>query len=507
MLVCHPTRVVSTGAIPKPSPTRSTGLGARIGKRTSRLEDNRRMRSFEDLVAEADEVSVEGWDFSWLKGRATEERPGWGYARAMAIRLSRARAALDLQTGGGEVLAEAGTYPPVTVATEAWPPNLAVATGRLHPLGVTVLSHDGESALPFADGSFDLVTSRHPVSTDWAEVARVMTPGGTYFSQQVGPASMAELSEVFLGPSPDAGRSRRPEDARAAAKACGLDVIDMQTRTLRAEFHDVGAIVYILRKCVWWVPDFSTDRYLDTLRKLHQQITREGPFIAHASRFLIEARKPAPRVSVTSRHEHGSDSEAVVDPVDTTLATYQTAARRYLDTFTPLPALVTFLDRFAELVGDGTVLELGSGSGWGARYLEDRGLTVIRTDATQAFIDVMLADGHQAKLLDIRTDDLGGPYAAVLADAVLLHLNRNQFTDVITRARGAVVPGGVFAFTVKEGDGSAWTQTKLDLPRHFTYWREAPLLEILDRSGWSVASLDHIRGRTEPWLYVLARAT
>lgn len=250
------------------------------------------MRSFDDLVAEADQVVVDGWDFSWLNGRASEERPPWAYARNLAGRLRRARAALDLQTGGGEVLGEAGVYPPVVVATEAWPPNLAAANARLHPLGVVVVAHDGRSFLPFADRSFDLVSSRHPVSTDWAEIARVLAPGGTYFSQQVGPASMVELSEAFLGPLPDADRWRRPEDACAAAEDCGLEVVNMSTARLRAEFHDIGAIVYILRKCVWWVPDFSVEGYLTTLQQLHQRIISHGPIVAHASRFLIEARRP-----------------------------------------------------------------------------------------------------------------------------------------------------------------------------------------------------------------------
>jgi hypothetical protein len=38
-------------------------------------------RSFDDLVAEAEAASVDGWDFSWLAGRATEQRPSWGYQR------------------------------------------------------------------------------------------------------------------------------------------------------------------------------------------------------------------------------------------------------------------------------------------------------------------------------------------------------------------------------------------------------------------------------------------
>lgn len=250
------------------------------------------MLPFADLVAEADHMAVEGWDFSWLQGRATEERPPWAYARTLAERLARAQVAVDLQTGGGEVLSEAGAYPPVAVATEAWPPNLAVAAARLRPLGVVVVGHDGHSSLPFADRSFDLVTSRHPVSNDWSEIARVLAPGGTYFSQQVGPASMVELSEAFLGPLPEANNWRRPEEACAEAAACGLEVVDLRTARLRAEFHDIGTIVYVLRKCVWWVPGFSVERYSETLRHLHRRITRDGPFVAYASRFLIEARRP-----------------------------------------------------------------------------------------------------------------------------------------------------------------------------------------------------------------------
>lgn len=62
-------------------------------------------RSFEDLVSEAESVSVDGWDFSWLDGRASEERPSWGYQRLLSRRLGHVSAACDLDTGGGEVLA------------------------------------------------------------------------------------------------------------------------------------------------------------------------------------------------------------------------------------------------------------------------------------------------------------------------------------------------------------------------------------------------------------------
>lgn len=248
--------------------------------------------SFDELLAAGAAADVSGWDFSWLEGRATEERPPWGYARLLAERWARATAALDVQTGGGEVLAEAGAYPAVAVATESWPPNVARATRRLHPRGVVVVAVPDESPLPFADGAFDLVTSRHPTTTAWAEVARVLRPGGTYLGQHVGPGSAFELIEHMLGPQPAGRRARRPDDEAAAARAAGLEVVDLRTARLGMELHDVAAAVYLLRRMVWWVPGFTVAAYRDRLRDLHERIVAEGPFVAHATRHLIEARRP-----------------------------------------------------------------------------------------------------------------------------------------------------------------------------------------------------------------------
>jgi SAM-dependent methyltransferase len=250
-------------------------------------------RTFEELVAEAESASVDGWDFSWLEGRATEQRPSWGYQRLMSRRLARAKAALDIQTGGGEVLNEAAELPPTMAATESWPPNLAKATRLLHPRGVVLVAHPDEPPLPFADEAFDLVTSRHPVTVWWSEIARVLTPGGTYLAQHVGPASVFELTEYFLGPQPEARKARHPDIESAEARAAGLEVVDLRSERLRMEFFDIGAVVYFLRKVIWIVPGFTVGRHRDRLRELHGQIQRDGVFIAHSARFLIEARKPA----------------------------------------------------------------------------------------------------------------------------------------------------------------------------------------------------------------------
>ncbi|MET9389820.1 class I SAM-dependent methyltransferase [Streptomyces sp. NPDC006624] len=257
-------------------------------------------RTFEELVSEAVAAPTEGWDFSWFEGRATEARPSWGYAVSMAGRLGRAEAVLDVQTGGGEVLdfalARAPRRPSLTVATEGWAPNAAKATALLRPRGVAVVAVPEDEPLPFADGAFDLVVSRHPVRPQWEEIARVLRPGGTYFAQHVGPRSVFELVEYFLGALPEEVRGgRHPDRERADAEAAGLNVVELRAQRLRMEFHDIGAVVHFLRKVVWMVPGFTAEAYEPRLRELHERIRAEGPFVAHSTRHLFDARKPATR--------------------------------------------------------------------------------------------------------------------------------------------------------------------------------------------------------------------
>ncbi|PWU57384.1 SAM-dependent methyltransferase [Micromonospora sp. S4605] len=249
--------------------------------------------SFADLLAEGAAAPVEGWAFDWLAGRATEERPPWGYARLVADRMASADAALDVDTGGGEVLAEVPHPPRLLVATEGWPPNVLVARRVLRRVGASVVAVTPDAPLPFRDAAFDLVVSRHPVRTDWAETARVLRPGGTFLSQQIGPGTVRELSEAILGPLPPPAE-RHPEQAVAAARAAGLTVVDLREATLRTVFHDIAAVVWFLRKVVWTVPGFTVDRYRPQLARLHHRIRTEGPFVAHARRFLIEAHRPGP---------------------------------------------------------------------------------------------------------------------------------------------------------------------------------------------------------------------
>ncbi len=252
------------------------------------------MSDFEALLAEGEAAPVHGWDFGWFDGRATEERPSWHYSSLLPPRLARAGRVLDLQTGGGEVfagaLAATDSRPQTIVATESWPPNLALARTALAPYGGEVLQLADTDPLPRPDGSFDLVLARHPTRTPWNEIARVLRPGGIFLSQQVvGLATNRELYEFLLGPQPS-----EPEDGlraiRGAARDAGLERLDLRYEESRVEFFDVAAIVVFLRKVLWTVPGFTVDRYREKLLELHRIIERDGAFVSYSRHALVEAR-------------------------------------------------------------------------------------------------------------------------------------------------------------------------------------------------------------------------
>ena len=149
-------------------------------------------------------------------------RPGQRAAAVLALRRAdgpadgRGDGALDLQTGGGEVLAGIPSAPATLCATESWPPNLALARRNLVPLGGSVVqAAEDDQPLPFRSGELRPGGEPAPTVVLWDEIARVLRPGGRYLSQQIGIGSNRELYEFLMGPQP------HPAGDGTRAGACG----------------------------------------------------------------------------------------------------------------------------------------------------------------------------------------------------------------------------------------------------------------------------------------------
>lgn len=235
-------------------------------------------------------ASIAGWDFSWLQGRTTSTDLPWSYPDLARDAIRSATSLLDLDTGGGEQLSDLQPLPPVTAATEAWPPNVAIAQSRLAALGVDVRQQTG-TRLPAGDAEFHLILSRHG-TFDPTEFWRVLSPDGVVLTQQVGAENDLELNRALGAPVAELPRTPEFADSVAQLERAGFTILDAREAHPAYAFHDIGAVVYQLRMVPWQIPDFNIDRYDQQLRQLDNTIRRDGPFTTHNHRFLIRAAKP-----------------------------------------------------------------------------------------------------------------------------------------------------------------------------------------------------------------------
>lgn len=239
---------------------------------------------------EAFEAPVTGWDFSEFGGRYIDQQPPWSYRTIARQALVGAGSALDLGTGGGEVLLELReALPPDTVATEGWAPNVPVASSNLAPHDIPVVQYDAEKdpSLPFDDARFDVVLARHE-SYVVTEVFRVLRPGGRFLTQQVDGRDFDETQTLF-GAKSNYGHVHL-ESFRAEATTAGFEVLAAEEWQGQARFADVTTLVRYFAYVPWEVPDdFTVDRYASQLLDLHHS-ARELNFTQR--RFYLYLRRP-----------------------------------------------------------------------------------------------------------------------------------------------------------------------------------------------------------------------
>jgi SAM-dependent methyltransferase len=155
------------------------------------------------------------------------------------------------------------------------------------------------------------------------------------------------------------------------------------------------------------------------------------------------------------------------------------------------------------------VLEVGSGSGRDAEYLEGAGLRVLRTDVVETFVERLRSQGYDASYLDAVRDEFPNDLDCVFANAVVCHFEKPQFSQFLMRSRAALRAGGTLSFTTKLGEKYEPTsqQSRLAATRKFSRWPTADLIRFLDQHDFVVewhSESGGIRSASK-WINVVAR--
>jgi SAM-dependent methyltransferase len=210
----------------------------------------RNQELFNFLITQAKQP-FSGWDFSSITatGRMAEALLPWSYASKLLPGLRQVQSLLDMGTGGGEFLSRLQPLPPLTWATEGYPPNIPIARQRLEPLGVKVCEVGDDGQLPFDDHQFDLILNRHEYYAP-REVRRVLKPDGQFITQQFGDEEEADLhARLAATVSPYAFWTL--DYAVNELQEAGWQIVEQREAFCVMRFYDIGAVVYYLKAIPW----------------------------------------------------------------------------------------------------------------------------------------------------------------------------------------------------------------------------------------------------------------
>jgi 2-polyprenyl-3-methyl-5-hydroxy-6-metoxy-1,4-benzoquinol methylase len=191
-----------------------------------------------------------------------------------------------------------------------------------------------------------------------------------------------------------------------------------------------------------------------------------------------------PRFRLVKRIVENAESQKI------TLDTYNNHVQKYVELTKSIgdnPDAKSWLEFLSTLIDkDVSILEIGSGSGVCADYLESLGFTIVRTDAVESFIDYQKSLGKSIRFLNILTNTASQKYDFILANAVLHHFNSSELEIVLNNVKESLSDDGLFAFSVNIGDGEEFTNQKMDAPRYYKYWKKETIDPMLSTFGFAI---------------------
>ena len=190
-----------------------------------------------------------------------------------------------------------------------------------------------------------------------------------------------------------------------------------------------------------------------------------------------------------------------------TIETYDLLAKEYddetIDFWERFPR--DFIDAFAFEVGEGSVLNVGSGPGRDGLMLQEKGLTLTCVDASKAMVELSTARG----LTSVEGDFMHLPFKDESFDGVwsytaLLHIPKSEVGKAIEEIVRVLKPNGTFGLGLIEGEGESYRESSgVGQPRWFAYYQEPEMLDLLASHGFEMKVHSRFQPKSKPYLHFL----
>ena len=126
------------------------------------------------------------------------------------------------------------------------------------------------------------------------------------------------------------------------------------------------------------------------------------------------------------------------------------------------------------------LLEIGAGTGRDSKFFQDQGFEVTCIDLSPAMIDLCSQKGLNALVLDMTKIDLPDhSFDAVYSMNSLLHLAKDEFSEVLLRINALLRPDGFFYLGMYGGCDFAgiWEKDAYTPKRFFSFFTDEKLKE------------------------------
>jgi len=126
------------------------------------------------------------------------------------------------------------------------------------------------------------------------------------------------------------------------------------------------------------------------------------------------------------------------------------------------------------------VLEIGAGTGRDSKFFQDQGFEVTCIDLSPAMIDLCRKKGLNAQVMDMTDIDLPDhSFDAVYSMNSLLHLTKDEFSEVLLRINALLQPDGFFYLGMYGGYDFAgvWENDAYSPKRFFSFFTDEQLKE------------------------------
>jgi SAM-dependent methyltransferase len=235
-----------------------------------------------------------GWDFSRV--RDDRDPVPWEYEAVVQRYLRPTDRVLDVGTGGGErFLALAPSFG-TGVGVDPDPEMVRTAQENTPAaLAAKVSFMEGRAeALPAPDTSFAVVLNRH-APVDVAEVMRVLRPGGSFITQQVGAQNTFNIATLFgAGPGMGGAHTAPDQEIPALADAFqerGYAIISYGTYNVPYYFQDAASLLFWMQ-AVGVPPDFDIERHWQQVDYLLSEYATPRGIETNEHRELLIVRAP-----------------------------------------------------------------------------------------------------------------------------------------------------------------------------------------------------------------------